>query len=430
MPHPMNQIAIIVLCALLAEYLLHSIADLLSLRALGAQFPKDAPEEVRAAWDEDKYKRSQAYARARTRFGLIPAAVQLAVLLAFWFGGGFGWLDAEVRSLGWGPIASGVLYVGSLALAHSLIGLPFRWYGTFVIEERFGFNRTTPATFWADYAKGLLLAAVLGGALLAAVLWFLQTLGPNAWLWCWGFTAAFVLIGQWVAPTWIMPLFLKFDRLPDGELRDSIRAYAERVKFPLRDLYLVDGSRRSSKSNAFFTGIGSNKRVALFDTLVEQHAPDEIVAIVAHEIGHQKKGHVTVSLVIGILQAGVFFFVLGQVLESRALFEAFGVQEPSVGVGIVLFSLLWSPVDLVLSALMLGRSRRNEYEADAFARETTGDGAALARALARLGAENLSNLTPHPLQVFLQYTHPPLTARIQALRAESGGSKVGGASPG
>ncbi len=412
----MNEFALIVLIALLGEYLLHCLADLLSLRALSPEFPADVPEEVRAAWDQERYVRSQEYLRARTRFGLLPASVSLLLLLVFWWADGFRWLDDLLRGQGWGPIATGVAYIGLLACVQSVIGLPFKWFGTFRIEERFGFNRTTQRTFWMDFLKGALLAVILGGALLAAILWFFESTGSLAWLWCWGFTTAFVLVAQWVAPTWIMPLFLKFERLPEGDLRDRIGAYAEKVGFPLQDLFVVDGSRRSSKSNAFFTGIGRTKRVALFDTLVDQHTPDEVVSIVAHEIGHQKKGHVTGGLIAGILQAGVFFFVMGQVMGSTGLFEAFGLEQKSSYVGIVLFAMLWSPVELVLSSLMLWRSRRNEFEADAFARETVGSGDALASALARLGAENLANLTPHPLQVALQQTHPPLIARIRALR--------------
>ena len=412
----MNEFGVVVLIALLGEYVLHVLADLLGVRALRPEFPDGAPEEVREAWDAEQYARSQEYARARTRFGLVPATFHLVVLLLFWWLGGFAWWDGVVRGLGWGPLATGVVFVGALVVARSVLSLPFGWYGTFVIEERFGFNRTTVATFWGDFVKGTVLTVVLGGALLAGILWFFGRMGDAAWLWCWGFTAAFVLVAQWAAPAWIMPLFLKFERMPDGELRSKIDGYASRVGFPLKDLFVVDGSRRSTKSNAFFTGIGKNKRVALFDTLMEQHPTEEVVAIVAHEVGHQKKGHVRGSLVVGILQAGVFFFVMGQVLGSQGLFEAFGLEERSVYVGLVLFGLLWAPAEMVLSVLMLWRSRRNEFEADAFAKETTGDGKALASALARLGAENLANLTPHPLQVVLQHTHPPLMERIRVLR--------------
>jgi STE24 endopeptidase len=410
-----NAYAILILCALLIEYALNLAADLLNLRALKPELPAEFAD----VYDAERYGKSQEYTRVRTRFGLIPATFHMGVLLVFWFAGGFPWLDGVVRGLELSPIVTGLLFIGCLGLARTVLSLPFSWYSTFVIEERFGFNKTTPKTFIADLLKGLLLAVVLGGPLLAVILWFFEAAGSMAWLWCWLVTTAFTLFIQFVAPTWIFPLFNKFEPLDEGELRDAIMSYAQKVAFPLEGLFVIDGSRRSTKANAFFTGFGKRKRVALFDTLIEKHETDELVAIVAHEIGHYKKGHILKGLGISIVQSGVVFFLLSLFLKNQGLFEAFYVHELSVSAGLVFFGMLFSPIDLVLSFFVQAFSRKNEFEADAYARETTGMADQLVSGLKRLSADSLSNLTPHPFYVKLHYSHPPLTQRIDALRSGS-----------
>ena len=409
----MNEYAVYVLAALFACYLLEVTADALNLRALSPSPPAPLAHLV----DGDRYARSQEYVRAKTTYALLSRTFDLVVLLIFWFAGGFGWLDELVRGLGYGPIVTGLCFLGCLMVAKSVLGLPFSWYYTFGLEERFGFNRTNAKTFWGDRIKGILLGVLLGGPLLGAILLFFEKTGDSAWLWCWGVMTAFTVVLQFVAPTWIFPLFNKFQPLEDGELRDKLLAYAGKVDFPLQDVYVIDGSRRSSKANAFFTGFGKNKRVALFDTLIEKHAPEELVAIVAHEIGHFKRGHIIKGLVLGIVQTGVMFFLLSLILGNTALFEAFHVAEPSTYVGLVIFGLLYAPVDLALSIAMQAFSRKNEFEADGFARETTGEGEKLVSALQNLSTDHLDNLTPHPFYVALHYSHPPLLARVEALRA-------------
>ncbi len=408
----MNPYLLVILVALLAQYLLHLAADLLNLRSLEPRLP----DEFRDVYDAERYQKSQEYTRTKTRFGLVPETFQLVVLLVFWFAGGFAWFDAWTRGLGFGPIVTGLVFMGVLGVARMLLGLPFRWYGTFVIEERFGFNKTTPRTFWADLVKGLALSVVLGAPLLAGILWFFEATGAAAWLWCWGLMTAFTVVLQFVAPTWIMPIFNKFQPLDDGELRSAVMDYAGKVDFPLEGLFVIDGSRRSTKANAFFTGFGKRKRVALFDTLIEKQSVSELVAVVAHEIGHYKKGHITKGMVLSVLQSGAIFFLLSLFLGQEQLFGAFGVETPSVHAGLVFFSLLFAPIDLVLSFAMSAFSRKNEYEADAFARETTGKPEELVSALKQLAADSLQNLTPHPFYVKLHYSHPPLLKRIEALR--------------
>ena len=408
----MNTYAWIVLIALAGEHLLAVATSVLNVRAMRAT----VPDEFREVYDQDTYARSQTYTRARTWFGLVHGTTSLAALLAFWGAGGFGWLDALCRGVGWGPVPTGLLFVAALLVGSTLLGLPFRIYSTFVIEERFGFNRTSLATFVLDLAKGLALGALLGGSLLALVLAFFEWAGPAAWVWCWVATAVFMLTAQFVAPTWIMPLFNTFSPLDQAELKEALVGYARSVHFPLHGIFVVDGSRRSAKANAFFTGFGKRKRIGLFDTLIAQHTTPELVAVVAHEVGHYKRRHIVKGLALSLAHTGVLFLLLSLFLEQRGLFEAFGVAEPSVHAGLVFFGLLFTPVELLLSLVANRVSRIHEFEADAFAARTTGGAAALVSALKKLSADSLSNLTPHPLQVFLHHSHPPVLQRIAALR--------------
>lgn len=410
-----NPYALLILVALLAQYAASVIADLLNQRAMQSQLPPEFSD----VYDAETYARSQAYNRARLRFVQWPRSVELVVLLSFWLSGGFEWLDQALRSLGQGPIVTGLLFFAALIAAQSLMHLPFALYSTFVIEERFGFNRTSFRTFVSDRLKSLLLGVALGGPFGALVLLLFQRAGETAWLWCWTATALLILLLQFVAPRWLMPLFIKFTPLQDGSLRTRILDYARSVAFPLENLFVVDGSRRSSKANAFFTGFGKTRRIGLFDTLIERHSPDEIVAIVAHEVGHYKKRHVLSGMAWSIAQLGLVFFVFGQFMRQEALFDAFLLTTPSDYAGLFFCTLLYEPVGMFFGLWMLARSRRHEYEADAFAAQTTGMAEALASGLKKLATDSLSNLTPHPWYVRLHYTHPPLRARVAALRALS-----------
>ena len=409
----MNAWGAVILAGLVVQLGLDLVAAALTAR----RRDDEPPAELRAAYDPGRWRRAREYGRAQARFGMVVETMTFCVTVAFWLGGGFGALDRAVRALGVGPIATGLLFIAAIGLGRAVVGLPFRWWSTFVVEARFGFNRTTPWTFWTDLAKGLLLAAVLGGPLLVAILWLFSVAGPAAWLWCWLAATAFVVVVQFVAPTWIMPLFNRFAPLPDGPLRDAILSYARSVAFPLEGVFVIDGSRRSTKANALFTGFGRHKRVALFDTLVATLDAGEVVAVVAHEIGHYKRGHVLKGLALGIAQSGVLFFVLSLVLRSEAIFRAFRVDTPSVHVGLVVFGLLLAPLELALSIVLRALSRRHEREADAFAATTTGAPARLASALTRLSTDSLSDPTPPRLAVLLHHSHPPIVERIHALTA-------------
>ena len=407
-----NAYAVLLLAALLAEYALTLLSDVLTLRHLQPELP----DEFRDTFDPEEYERTQEYTRTRTRFGWVSSTFGLAVLVAFWFAGGFEALDTFVRGWGLGPIGTGLCYVGLLVLGRGALSLPFSIYSTFVIEERFGFNETTPKTFIVDLLKSIVLGVAIGGPLLAAILWFFQATGPYGWVYAWVAVTAVMLLLQFFAPRYLMPLFNDFEPLEEGALRDKIFSYADEVDFPVDDVYVMDGSRRSNKANAFFTGFGANRRIVLFDTLVEQLSDDELLSVVAHEMGHYKLHHIPQRIAISVIQTGVLFLLLSVFLEVEGLFQAFYVDQPTVYTGLLFFGLLYSPVALLLSIPLNAWSRHHEFQADRFAVDTTGRGETLISALKRLAETNLSNLTPHPLTVTLDYSHPPLTDRFDAIR--------------
>ena len=408
----MNTYAIIILVTLLAEFVLSLIADALNMRTLGSGIPAEFEGVIGA----EAYQKSQAYTRTRTTFGIFTSTVSLIATLAFWLSGGFNWLDMIARNWQFGVLWTGMLYIGILVLARSALSLPFSLYSTFVIEERFGFNKTTPKTFVLDLLKSLLLGILLGGPLLLGVLAFFQYAGPLAWLYCWIVATLFLLVVQFIAPTWIMPMFNKFTPLEEGELKGAIMSYASSVKFSLKDVFVMDGSKRSSKSNAFFTGFGKNKRIALFDTLIRQHTVPELVAVLAHEIGHYKKRHIIQGMVISVAHMGVMFYLLSLFVSERGLSDAFLMEHTSIYAGMIFFGMLFAPIEFLLSYLMHILSRRNEFQADKYSAETYRQPAAMIDALKKLSVHNLSHLTPHPLYVALNYSHPPVLERIRALK--------------
>ena len=401
-----------ILITVVALYLIDLIANLLNLKALKPELPGEFAD----VYDAEKYKTSQNYTRDGTKFEFISDTFSLVVFLAFWLLGGFGWLDEIVR--GWGfqsEIVRGIIFIVLLYVAQMILGMPFSLYDTFVIEERYGFNKTTMRTYISDLIKSLILSAVIGLPILALLLWIFEF--ENAWIYAWLFVTCFSLLMTYLAPTYIMPLFNKFQPLEEGELKSEIDKLSTACEFPLTEVSVMDGSKRSAKSNAFFTGFGKNKKIALFDTLIEKHTVTELVAVLAHEIGHFKKKHIIQQIVIGIIQIGVFSFLLGFVLKNEQLMAAFGVETPSVYCSFVFFALLFKPISFLVGIGMSILSRKNEYEADAYAAEVTKEPNALITALKKLSTDNLSNLTPHPLYVFLFHSHPTVMQRIAALRS-------------
>ena len=407
----MNPVAWIIVITLAGEYLLGILADVLNIRTLS----QPLPGEFQGLFDSRAYAKSQEYTKARAVFGIWSATWNIALVFGFWFAGGFDWLDALVRGWGMGTILSGLAYIGILLFCRGILALPWSAYSTFVIEERFGFNKTTVGTYVADLLKGIGLAVALGGPLLFVVLWLFGHAGAWAWLYCWGAMVLFTLTVQFVAPAWIMPLFNKFTPLEEGELRNRIVSFAESVKFSLQNVFVIDGSKRSAKSNAFFTGFGKNKRIALFDTLIRQHTIDELVAVLAHEIGHYKKRHILQGIIIAILHSGIMLCLFSLLLDRKELYDAFFMSRQSLYAGLIYCGLLVSPFEFVLSLFLHALSRKNEFSADRFAAETTGHPAIMVDALKKLSLNNLSHLTPHRLYVILNYSHPPVLERIRAL---------------
>ena len=410
-----NFMTVIIVVALFLLWKLEFAATLLNLKA----FPEKLPEELAGVMDESKLDQGRDYLRVNARFGIIQSVFDLTVLLVFWFIGGFGWLDALARSLASGDVTAGLIFLSAIFLGQSLLSLPFSVYDTFVIENRFGFNRATPTTFIMDRMKGLLLAALIGLPLAAAVLWIFGNVG-HAWLWAWVVVTVFQLLLTWLAPSLIMPLFNKFTPMPEGELKQQIEKLGERCGFPLDEVFVMDGSKRSTKANAFFTGLGRRKKIALFDTLMEKSSTPELLGVLAHEIGHFRRGHIKQRLAAGIVQTAAIFFLLGLATDpsgkfARVLFDAFGVQTISPHVGLVLFGILLEPVSKLLGVILNAWSRRHEFEADAYAAEMTGNGAPLAEALKKMTADHLSHPSPAPLRVWLDYSHPPLVERLRAL---------------
>jgi STE24 endopeptidase len=403
---------VFIVAALLAKFLVDLASELLNLQSLRP----DLPVELQTFYDPRQYSNSQEYTKARTGLGIAGSSFDLVLLLVFWFAGGFNRLDQLIRSLNFNPIITGILYIGAILLADAVLSIPFSIYATFVIEQKFGFNRTTSGTFVVDRLKALVLSIALGIPLLAAVLWFFQHAGGFAWLYCWIISAIFVLILQFVAPVWILPLFNKFTPLSAGELKNRIFQYAAKVGFAVKDIFVIDGSKRSSKANAFFTGFGGNRRIALYDTLIEQHTVPELVAVLAHEIGHQKRKHVLQAIAVGIVHAGIIFFLISIFLNNRSLFDAFHMEQVSVYGSLLFFGILYEPLSFILSILLNAFSRKHEREADYYAARTVDNPEDMVSALKKLSVKNLSNLTPHPLYVFLHYSHPTLLQRIESIR--------------
>jgi STE24 endopeptidase len=408
----LNGYLIFILGILLLGYLLELVVAVLNLRSLTPQLPA----EYIGVSDPEPYERSQEYSRATTRFALIQSTVSLALTLVFILAGGFNLVDQAARSFGFSSIPTGLLFTGMLALLSSILGLPFSVYATFVIEQRFGFNTTTITTFILDGLKAILLTVLLGGPLLGAILWFFETSGSLAWLYCWIAAVVFVLVVQFLAPVLIMPLFNKFIPLAEGELKEAITRYAASQHFAMQGIYTMDGSKRSTRVNAFFTGFGRFRRIVFFDTLMDKLTNSEIVAVLAHEMGHYKLKHILSMMLLSILQMGIMFFILSLFLGNQGLFAAFGMEQLSVYAGLVFFGFLYAPISTLISIGFNAFSRRNEYQADRFAAETGGNGEALISGLKKLSVNNLANLTPHPLNVWLNHSHPPVLARITALR--------------
>lgn len=403
---------LIAVAGVLGVYVIELVATMLDLK----QFSKGIPEALKDRLDEATFRKARDYSVASAQQDLVSSTFSLIVLLAFWWSGGFGWLSEVSRTWFESDLLRGVAVIFVLMTAQSILSLPFDIWHTFGVEAKFGFNRTTWKTFVSDRLKGAFLGALIGLPLLSLILWFFMELELAA-LWSWLALAGFSILMTWLSPRLIMPLFLKFEPMEEGTLRTAIFDLAKKLNFPVGDVSVVDGSRRSSKANAFFAGFGATRRIALFDTLIEEQDEPGILGILAHEIGHGKKRHVPIHLGISLIESGLMLTALAWVLKSPEIFAAFGISEPSVGLGLIAFSILFKPLSLVLGVAALAVSRKHEFEADAFAADATGDPTALRNALGKLSTGHLSHPRPHPFGVWLHDSHPPLVERLKALES-------------
>lgn len=372
------------------------------------------PDELKGFYDEETYSRQQNYERVNYRFGLISDILSFLVILGMLIFGGFAWIDNLIRMISDSSILQAIIFFGILGFASDLLSIPLDIYHTFVIEERFGFNKTTPLTFIIDKLKGWLLAAIIGGGILALIIYIYEKSGAWFWILAWISISVFTIFISYFYTTLLVPIFNKLTPLLSGELRDAIELVAARADFNLKDISIMDGSKRSTRGNAYFSGFGRKKSIVLFDTLVNEHSIDELAAVLAHEIGHYTKKHVLKGLLAGILQTGVLLFVLSLLLKSPLPAYALGATLPSFHLALVAFGFLYSPVSMILGVLLNIMSRKHEYEADRFAINLSQPGA-LQEALKRLSVKNLSNLTPHPWYVFIHYSHPTLLQRIKEI---------------
>ncbi len=408
----MNIYLIVILAIIIGNYILDLIIEILNVRSA----KKELPGEFEGFYIAAKYKESQEYLKDNTYFKLIQGAATTVVVLCLILSGGFNFIDSVARSFNFSIIPTGLIFIGILFFFFQIIGIPFSAYHTFVIEEKYGFNRAKPKTFILDILKGWLLSIIIGGLLLSLILWFFIKSDSLAWLFCWLGVTIFEFFIIFIAPIVIMPLFNKFTPLEEGELKQAIQTYAQSQNFKLRGLFKMDGSRRSSKSNAFFTGFGKYRRIVLFDTLIKNHSVDELVSVLAHEMGHYKKKHILKMMVISILTNGLMFFILSLFINNPGMFAAFRMDNLSIYASLLFFSFLYTPINIILSLARSVLSRKHEYEADKYVASTYKKPEAFILALKKLSVDNLSNLTPHPLKVFMSYSHPPVLERIKALR--------------
>ncbi len=408
----MNFWLVIVLLIIVVSYLLELTVSLLNIRSLDAALPK----EFATTFNDQEYDNSQKYTRATTFFSIVENSCSTILTVLFLLFGGFNCVDLWARGLGLGEIVTGLFFIGGLGMLTFIAHLPFSIYSTFVLEERFGFNRTTAKTFILDLLKGGLLAVIIGAPLLSLILWFFMNSGIYGWFYCWIGVVLFSIVLQFLAPVLIMPLFNKFSPLKNGSLQDRILDYAKKENFKLQGIFTMDGSKRSAKLNAFFTGFGKFRKIVFYDTLLDKLDEPEIVAVLAHEMGHFKLNHIIQMLVASIVQTGIMFYLLSLFLGNTEISDAFRLEKTTVYSSLVLFGFLYSPINVLVSIAFNFFSRRNEFAADRYALQSTGSSEFLISSLKKLSQANLSNLTPHPAMVFLHYSHPPVLLRIEKLR--------------
>ena len=407
-----NLLFYVILGILIVQYLVHQLLEYLNAK----RFKSEVPSELSDVFDEAEYQKSQKYKRANYRFGLISDGFSLVLTIAFLWFGGFEWVDQLTRSITDKTIPMALLFFGIITFGSAILGIPFSYYRTFVIEEAYGFNKTTKRLFFMDKIKGGVLAAILGGGILVLFMLFYQSTGPQFWIYAWGLVGVFILFINLFYSRLIVPMFNKQTPLDDGNLKSAIENYAKKVGFELKNIFVIDGSKRSTKANAYFSGFGKEKRITLFDTLIHDLDEEEIVAVLAHEVGHYKRHHIIFNLVLSLTLTGITLYILSLFINHPEMSKAIGVSTPSFHAALVAFALLYSPISEITGLAMNYLSRKFEFQADDFAK-TTFAATPLVTSLKKLSKNSLSNLTPHPAYVFVHYSHPPLVERIRNLKA-------------
>lgn len=404
-------IFLLIIIFLSAEFLFERILDYLNSK----KWTDSMPKELSGIYDEQKYRKSQRYNKERHNFSSLVSMIFFSALLIMLFFDIFAWLDLQIRGFTTHPILMALCFFGILGLANDLFGMPFSVYSTFVIEEKYGFNKTTPKTFIIDRIKSWMLSGLVGGVLLALIVMLYMFTGYLFWIFAWIVITIFSIFVTMFYSNLIVPLFNKQTPLEEGPLRDAIEKFASKSGFRLSDIYVMDGSKRSSKANAYFSGLGHKKRIILYDTLIKEHSIEELVSILAHEIGHLKHKHIQKSLTISTVETGILLFIFSLMVESTQLSGALGVVESSFHISLLVFGILYIPISTILGIVMNTLSRRNEYQADSFAAKNY-RAEPLIKALKKMSVNHLSNLTPHKAYVYVHYSHPPLLERLNALK--------------
>lgn len=407
-----NALYYIIIAILVLQFMIEQGLEYLNAQRYGDRIPKELEDVL----DGDGYTRSMEYKKANYRFGWTTALFSLGTTLLFLVFGGFEWVDTIARDLGSGPISMALIFFGIILIGNNIITVPLSYYRTFTIEQRFGFNKSTKKLFWTDLVKGWFLMLVLGGGILALIIWFFQWAGTNFWIYAWAIISVFTLLINLFYSRLIVPLFNKQTPLEEGSLKNKIEDYARQVGFGVKNIFVMDGSKRTTKANAYFSGFGQQKRITLYDTLINELEEDEIVAVLAHEVGHYKRRHVIFNLSASMTLTGFTLFILSLFINNPEMSMAIGVSHPSFHAALIGFGILYSPISEITGLVMNIMSRTFEYQADDFARKTYA-APPLINALKNLSKNSLSNLTPHPAYVFMHYSHPPLIERIRNLKA-------------
>ncbi|TPN84808.1 M48 family metallopeptidase [Aquimarina algicola] len=406
-----NSLFYLLISIIIIVFLIDTLLDFLNAR----HYNDDIPNELQDVYPKDEYQKSIEYKKVNYKFKIVSSTISLSIMLLFFFLDGFAWVDHIARGFSSNPIVVGLIFFGIIMIGSDILSTPVSYYKIFVIEEKFGFNKTTIKTFFVDKIKSLIMMVIVGGGLLSLIIWFYQITGNSFWIYAWALISIFTLIMNMFYAKLIVPIFNKQIPLEPGELRDTIEAYSKKVGFQLKDIFVIDGSKRSTKANAYFSGLGSEKRVTLYDTLIKDLDNEEIVAVLAHEVGHYKKKHIIFNLVLSILLTGLTLWFLSLLIANPILSEALKVEQPSFHIGLIAFGILYSPISEITGLVINIVSRIFEYQADNYAKATY-NGEALISSLKKLSKNNLSNLTPHPAMVFIHYSHPTLAQRIKNLR--------------